>query len=143
LVPERFVAESFAEALLAETESDRFLLAGASRGRQVLGEELERAGAQVDRIVVYSSVDVEDADPGVADALAAGEIDWVTITSSATARSLRRLYGDALEGVKVASISPVTTDALAQLGLDVTVEASPHSVPGLVEAILSNVPGRV
>jgi uroporphyrinogen III methyltransferase/synthase len=143
LVPERFVAESFAEALLAETESDRFLLAGASRGRQVLGEELERAGAQVDRIVVYSSVDVEDADPGVADALAAGEIDWVTITSSATARSLRRLYGDALEGVKVASISPVTTDALAQLGLDVTVEASPHSVPGLVEAILSNVPGHV
>ncbi len=106
-----------------------------------MGEELDRAGAQVDQIVVYSSVDVADADREVAEALAAGEIDWITITSSATARSLRRLYGDALEGVSVASISPVTTDALRELGLDVTVQASPHSVPGLVEAILSAVRG--
>jgi uroporphyrinogen III methyltransferase/synthase len=106
-----------------------------------LGEALDRAGARVDQIVVYSSVDVTDADRELASALAAGEIDWITITSSATARSLRRLYGDALEGVSVASISPVTTDALRELGLDVTVQASPHSVAGLVEAILSVVRG--
>jgi uroporphyrinogen III methyltransferase/synthase len=141
LVPEKFVAESLAQALLAEPDSRRFLLAGASRGRQVLGEELDRAGAQVDQIAVYSSVDVADPDRELAEALAAGEIDWITITSSATARSLWRLYGDALEGVSVASISPVTTDALRELGLDVTVQASPHSVPGLVEAILSAVRG--
>ena len=142
LVPKKFVAESLAHALLAETDSRRFLLAGASRGRQVLGEELERAGAQADQIVVYSSVDVGEADREVAGALADGEIDWITITSSATARSLRTLYGDALEGVRMASISPVTTDALRELGLDATVEASPHSVPGLVQAILGTLQGH-
>jgi uroporphyrinogen III methyltransferase/synthase len=137
LVPQEFVAESLVEALLSEAQGGRsFLLAGANRGRQVLGEELTRAGAEVERIVVYSSEDVENPDPAVEEALATGSVDWVTITSSATARSLHQLYGTALDGVALASMSHITTAVLQELGLTATVEASPHSVPGLVQAIL-------
>ncbi|MHC4404741.1 MAG: uroporphyrinogen-III C-methyltransferase [Planctomycetota bacterium] len=136
LVPERFVAESLAQALVGDADGRRFLLARASRGRQVLADTLEEAGAQVDQVVVYSNLDVEEPDPNAAEALSSGEIDWVIVTSSATARSLVRLYGDALRTARLASISPLTSTALGELGYETAVEASPHTADGLIEAIL-------
>jgi uroporphyrinogen III methyltransferase/synthase len=136
LVPEQFNAESLAEALVGEAQGQRFLLARASRGRRVLAEKLEAAGADVEEIVVYSSGDVEDPIPEVAEALAAGEIHWITATSPATARSLVRLYGDALHNARVASISPLTSAALREAGHEPAAEASEHTTAGLIDAIL-------
>ena len=136
LVPEEFNAESLAEALAGEAKGKRFLLARASRGRDVLADELQQAGGQVDQIVVYDSVDVEAPYAEVAAALSAGEIDWVTVTSSATAKSLARLYGDALRQARLASISPLTSSVLKDLGYEIAAEASPHTMAGLTEAIL-------
>ena len=136
LVPEQFNAESLAQALAGEADGRRFLLARASRGRQVLADELEKAGAHVEQIVVYNSVDVEDPNPDVAAALSSGEIDWTLVTSPATARSLVRLYGDALEHARFASISPLTSSALRELGYEPAVEAAEHTAAGLVDAIL-------
>ncbi|UCG86186.1 MAG: uroporphyrinogen-III C-methyltransferase [Gemmatimonadota bacterium] len=138
LVPERFVAESLAEALVERDAGSRFLLAGASRGRHVLAPALERAGARVDRIVVYASSDIAEPDPVVADALAGDGIDWITVTSSASARSLVRLYGDAIRSARIVSISPVTSDELAGLGYEPAAEASPHTVSGVVDAIVES-----
>jgi uroporphyrinogen III methyltransferase/synthase len=137
LVPEEFNAESLAGALVGEAEGRRFLLVRASRGRRVLADALQGAGAHVDQIVVYGSVDVEDANPDVADALAAGRIDWVAVTSPATARSVVRLYGDALGRARLASISPLTSAALGELGYRPAAEASSHTAVGVVDAILS------
>jgi uroporphyrinogen III methyltransferase/synthase len=137
LVPERFNAESLAQALAPEAKGRRSLLARAGRGRGVLADELKRSGARVDQIVVYDSVDVEDPDPEVAEALSAGRIDWIMVTSSATARSLVRLYGDALRSTRLASISPLTSTALRDLGHQPAAEASPHTAAGLVDAILN------
>ena len=137
LVPERFNAESLAEALSAEAAGQRFLLARAGRGRGVLAERLKQLGAEVDSIVVYDSVDVETPDAGVAASLEAGEIDWVTVTSPATARSLIRLYGDGLRAVRFASLSPLTSAALKEAGLEPAAEASEYTADGLVEALLA------
>ena len=136
LVPEEFHAESLAQALAGEAKGKRFLLARAGRGRQVLADELQQAGGRVDQIVVYDSVDVEAPDGDVAAAMSAGDIDWVTVTSSATAKSLVRLYGDGLRQARLASISPLTSSVLKDLGYQVAAEASPHTMAGLVEAIL-------
>ncbi len=46
LVPEQFRAEALAEALSHEAPGRRFLLARASRGREVLAEQLAAAGAR-------------------------------------------------------------------------------------------------
>lgn len=142
LVPEQFVAESLVEALVAEARDRRFLIARTNRGRNILAEELEKAGARVDQIVVYGSVDVEEPDPGAVAALSAGEIDWVTVTSSAIARSVVRLYGDALRQARLASIGPLTSATLRELGYAPAVEASPHSTSGLIDAIVTGRPGR-
>jgi uroporphyrinogen III methyltransferase/synthase len=136
LLPGQFVAESLARALVAEAAGRRFLLARTNRGRRVLPEELKKAGGQVDEIVVYGSHDVEEPDPSVVAALESGEIDWVTVTSSAIARAVVRLYGDALRQTRLASIGPLTSAALRELGYEPAAEASPYSTAGLIEAIV-------
>ena len=136
LVPGEYRAEDLAAALSAEARGRRFLLARASRGREVLAEQLTAAGAAVRQVVVYSSTDVEEPDPAVREALLSGRIDWITVTSSSIARSLVGLFGEELRRSRLASISPVTSEVLRQAGFAPAVEASVYTMPGLVEAIL-------
>jgi uroporphyrinogen III methyltransferase/synthase len=137
LVPKEFRAESLAAALVPDARGQRFLLARASRGREVLAEELIAAGGIVEQVVVYSSRDVEQADPEIAAALSAGRIDWITVTSSAIARSLVNLFGDDLHKSKLASISPITSTTLRELGHKPAAEAREYTMEGIAEAIVN------
>lgn len=136
LVPDQFRAESLAEAL-ARVGGTRFLLARASRGREVLADQLAAAGATVEQVVVYASRDVPAADPAVAAELAAGRIDWITVTSSAIARALVRLFGPDLRRSRLATISPITSATLKELGYERAAEAETYTMDGLIEAIVA------
>jgi uroporphyrinogen III methyltransferase/synthase len=136
LQPEQYRAEALAEALIDRSGGARFLLVRASRGREVLADRLREAGREVDQIVVYSSTNVTEADQRVAQSMSDGAIDWVTVTSSAIARSLVDLFGDELRKAKLASISPITSGTLRDLGFEPTAEAGEYTIPGLVSAIL-------
>lgn len=143
LVPEEFRAESLAAALRGEAQAGRrFLLARASRGREVLAEELTAQGAAVEQVVVYTSHDVAQPEGEIVEQLAGGQIDWVTVTSSAIARSLVRLFGQDLRKSRLASISPVTSGVLRELGFEPSVEARQYTIEGLVEAILQAHPPK-
>ncbi len=137
LQPDEHRGEALAEALVA-AKGDRYLLARASRGRDVMAKRLTEAGGEVREIVVYQSRDVEQPREHVAQRLAAGEIDWVTVTSSAIARSLVAMFGEDLRKTQLASISPITSETLRELGHPPTVEANVHTTQGLGEAIRRN-----
>jgi uroporphyrinogen III methyltransferase/synthase len=136
---EVYRAEALADLLAKDAPGRRYLLARASRGREVLAETLRAAGGHVEQIVVYSSTDVEQAHPEIAAALKAGHIDWITVTSSAIARSLAKMFGDDLHKAKIASISPVTSATLAELGFKPAAEATRYTMEGVVEAVLTAV----
>lgn len=138
LMPDEYRAEALAAALTRDAAGRRFLLARASRGREVLATTLAAAGAIVDQVVVYTNTDVEQAAPQVAKALANGGIDWITVSSSTMARSLARLFGEHLRQAKLASISPVTSATLRELGYEPAAEARQYTMGGLVKAILGN-----
>ena len=138
LVPKEYRAESLACELAKVAAGRRFLLARASRGRDVLAEQITSAGGVVEQIVVYSSTDVDRAEPDVTAALLAGRIDWITVTSSAIAGALVGLFGEQLHRSKLASISPVTSGTLRRLGHQPAVEAAEYTVEGLVKAILAH-----
>jgi uroporphyrinogen III methyltransferase/synthase len=135
LIPDEFRAESLAAALAADARGQRFLLLRASRGREVLSEELTAAGGLVEQVVVYESRDITEANPEIAEILEAGKFDWITVTSSAIARSLHRLFGEHLGKAKLASISPITSATLRELGYTTAAEAKEYTIPGLIEAI--------
>ena len=138
LLPEEYRAESLAEALAPVARGSRFLLLRASRGREVLAETLLAAGADVRQAVVYESRDVTTPDPDVAAALREGKIDWVTVTSSAIARSLAAMFGQDLARAQVAAISPLTAGVLEEAGLSVAAVAEPYTTAGVVAAILAS-----
>jgi uroporphyrinogen III methyltransferase/synthase len=136
LVPDEYRAEALADALAAQAAGRKFLLIRASRGREVLAERLVAAGSKVEQVVAYSSVDVESPDEAIAERLASGRIDWITVTSSSIARSLENLFGEDLRKAKIASISPVTSAVLRELGHEPSAEARQFTPAGLAEAIL-------
>jgi uroporphyrinogen III methyltransferase/synthase len=98
---------------------------------------LAAAGSIVEQAVVYESRDVATPDTEVSEALAAGRIDWTTVTSSAIARSLVRMLGDALKQTKLAAISPLTAEVLTELGHPPAIVAAEYTAAGIVAAILS------
>jgi len=61
-------------------------------------------------------------------------------TGACSERSQRdaRTYFGKLDGVKLASIGPVTSATLRQLGLSVDIEAREYTIPGLVKAIVGD-----
>jgi len=136
LIPERVDASALARTLMEDAKSGAFLLPRAIGGRHMLAEELEELGAGVDQIGVYRTVDMDEPNQDVADALKAQEVSWITVTSSPTARSLVRLYGELLKTAKIVSISPLTTATLKELGYAPAIQATPHTVDGMVEALL-------
>ena len=135
VIPPEFRAESLADALAGQASGKRFLLVCASRGREILAEQLRSAGAIVEQVVAYTSSDVDMPDPDIAAKLAARKIDWITVTSSSIARSLTALFGEKLRQSKLASISPVTSTTLRELGYEPAVEAAEYTMPGLAAAI--------
>ena len=103
-----------------------------------LPRRLQEAGAVVDEVVAYRTRVPDTLDAVSLEALRAGQIDWVTFTSSSTAKNLVALLGEdrsLLEGVKTASIGPVTSKTLKELGLGVTVEAGSAGVPPLIQVL--------
>ena len=135
LQPEEYRAEALAESLAEDAANKSFLLIRASRGREVLAEQLVAAGGTVEQVVVYNSADVAQADAEVKRSLDAGEVDWITVTSSAIANSLANLFGDSLRNTRLASISPITSDTLREAGFEPTAEASEYTMAGVVDAI--------
>ncbi len=137
IIPADFHADSLADKLRNSVSEKRILVIRASRGRDALSESLTEAGAEVTQVVAYSNSDVQQANPQVIDQARAGKIDWITVTSSASAANLVNLFGDSMQRMKIASLSPVTSKTLTDLGCKISVEANPYTIDSLIEAISS------
>jgi len=137
VLPERAVAESLVEAL-GDVPVARALVARARVARDVLPDALRARGAEVDVLELYETV----AEPLSAEQLGAVRgADYVTFTSASTVSNLLSALGDdagALDGARLASIGPITSDALRSHGLEAAVEARRHDVDGLVAALAAD-----
>ena len=125
-------------ALLRETviKERRFLLVRGDRGRDFLPSKLQETGGIVKQISVYRSVDRSVPDFEIANLLRHGRIDWMTVTSSAIAGSLVRMFQEELRHAKLVSISPITSATLSELGYPPTVEAAKATMPEIVNAVV-------
>jgi uroporphyrinogen III methyltransferase/synthase len=109
----------------------------ASRGPDTVGQRLRDAGMRVTAVNAYRHEDIASADESLIAKLAAGEIDWVTVTSDAIAKSLDRLFGAGLARARLAALSPAIARTLEGLGLRVDALAIEPTMAGVVEAILA------
>lgn len=137
LMPGEFVAESLLEEFKKlDIEHLRILLPRAAGARELLAIELENLGAIVDDVAVYETVpETEDVAGGIRRFREEGA-DMISFTSGSTAANFMKLGLPMPEGIKTASIGPITSREMLKLGLPVDLEAPQHQIAGLVEAIL-------
>ena len=140
IVPTEFRAEALAQALAPHVAGQRVLWARASRGRDVLPAGLAAAGAMLEQVVVYQNRDVDQFPTASLQAIERGDLDWIGLSSPSIARNLARLLTSDAKAqlgkkTKLASISPVTTEAARQVGLTITAEATEYTWEGLFRAM--------
>ena len=137
-VPSRPVSEVILKELSGrDWQGVSVLLPSADIGRDELEKGLKEMGADVNRLAAYRNVPVEGVSDLAKKAFLDG-VDVVTFTSSSTVRNLvEMLDGDraALEASFIACIGPVTSATARELGLRVDLEATEHTVEGLVDAL--------
>jgi uroporphyrinogen III methyltransferase / synthase len=144
VVPERFVAESLAQAL-SGLQVKRALIARAAQARDVLPKALRAQGAEVDVLALYETVRQPLSEQTRA---AACDADYIAFTSSSTVRFFlhdedhRSAASKAAPilspHTRIVSIGPVTSETLREHGMAPHVEAAKHDVEGLVEALLAD-----
>jgi uroporphyrinogen-III synthase len=145
-VPKEYVAESVVRSLRRRVKGKRVLLVRAKVARDVIPRELRLAGAKVDVVEAYETVVPYSSRPRLRRLLEdpRRRPRVVTFTSSSTVRNFVALLGPRnarLEGIRLASIGPVTSSTLRELGLRVDIEAKEFTIPGLVEAIQHSLSG--
>jgi uroporphyrinogen III methyltransferase/synthase len=93
----------------------------------------------VDEVEVYHTVKPAQGKASLEEILKKG-IDVVVFTSSSTVRNFMELLSDktALNGVKVATIGPVTGETARDYGLEPVISPSEYTIPSLVEAIVEH-----
>ncbi|MBK5111052.1 MAG: uroporphyrinogen-III C-methyltransferase [Thermoleophilia bacterium] len=135
LIPERSVAEGLIEALgELRPVPNRVLLARAAAARPSIPDSLRRMEIDFDDLALYETF-AERPDRAALDGLAGA--DWITFTSGSAAQSLIEAMPTGLpDGVKLASIGPVTSGVIRAAGLRVDAEAERHDLDGLIEVLL-------
>jgi uroporphyrinogen-III synthase len=147
VVPKEYVAESVVRSLQRRVKGKRVLLVRAKVARDVIPRELRKAGARVDVVEAYETVVPKSSRTRLRSVLRnlRRRPQVVTFTSSSTVRNFVALLGRAhtdLDGIRLASIGPVTSSTLRELGLGVDIAAKEFTIPGLVEAIVENIAPR-
>lgn len=124
----------------------RVLLPRAAVARNALPDALAAAGVFVDVVEAYRTRRPErPIVERLEAALGSRAIDVVAFTASSTVDNLCALIPDArerLRDVVVASIGPITSATCRARGLDVSVEASPYTIPALVAALEAHFASR-
>jgi len=143
LMPEEALAVNIAEAFAEfETiENLKICLLRAEVANRDLPEALEALGAIVDDIACYRTVPETEDVGGAAQKLLETGADWLTFTSSSTVEHFHARFNlpallKKYPQIKIASIGPETSKALAALGLKAALEARQHTIAGLVQVLL-------
>ena len=135
-VPSAFTSNDLARGLIEFTNlrGKKVLLMCSQIASDDLTQLLEAAGASVDNVPVYThEKNLCDMKP-----LSERPIHWLTFASPFAATCFfEQVSVDFVKSknAKVASIGPVTSKKLVELGVKVDIEASEHTFDGLLAAI--------
>jgi len=143
LIPDDYTAAGVAKAFLKRDdytiENENVALFRAQVANPELPQALEKLGAIVDDIPVYKTVPETEDVTGAVSRMEESGADWITFTSSSTVENFNARFGivQSLEqhGMKPISIGPETSKTLRDLGVEPAIEASAHTISGVVSAL--------
>ncbi len=139
-VPGVYTSEELAAGLVkfSDLKGKKILLLRSQLASKELVESLSKAGAKVEDTAIYTAVPKNSDASKLIEQINAGQIDWLTFASpSAVDAFFKQIDTGLVEAgkTKLASIGPVTSGAIEQLGVRVDVTAEVHTLDGLLDAI--------
>jgi uroporphyrinogen III methyltransferase/synthase len=139
-MPTVFTTKELGKQLITFTnlKNKKVLLIRSQLASNELKELLESIGAKVDNVPVYTTVAVKNNPGLLTEKSKQGKIDWLTFASPSSAQAFfEQIPTDLVNSsdTKIASIGPVTSEQLKQLGIKVDVQATEHTIDGLLDAI--------
>jgi uroporphyrinogen-III synthase len=143
LIPPKYIAESLAEALTPQAPGSNMLLIRAEHARDILPQTLTAAGATLTIANAYRNQVPPESITQLQDLFSTPSQypHAITFTSASTATNLFNLFesaGIALPpDIALASMGPITSATLRDLGHPPTIEATEPTIPSLVEALES------
>lgn len=145
LMPDEALAANIAKEFSEFESIDnlKICLLRAEFANAELPNALEAMGAIVDDIACYKTVRETEDLSGTAARLKESGADWITFTSGSTVEHFHARFDlpallKQFPTMKIASIGPETSKALATLTLKPTIEAKEHTIDGLVDSLLAN-----
>ncbi len=143
IVPENFTSKHLANEFKKEdTKGKKVLLIRSELSNDILPRQLGKMGARVDTVTTYTVRKAHVDSNKIKQIFKNHGVDLITFTSPSTFNNFILLMkGESLKqllrGVRVAAIGPVTRKEITKYGMRVSIAASQHTVPGLVDAILA------
>ncbi len=139
-VPSVFTSEEFGKQLLnfINLRDKKVLLLRSQIASNELVELLEKGGAVVNDVAIYTAVAQKNESDWLVEKIGKGEIDWLTFASPSSVNGFfEQIDVEIVQSgnVKIASIGPVTSEQLVSLGVNVDVTADEHTLYGLLTAI--------
>jgi uroporphyrinogen III methyltransferase / synthase len=129
---------AFQLAQFTELKAKKILLLRSELASNELIEGLEKAGAEVENISIYTAVPVKGDSSKLIEKIKARKIDWITFASPSAVDAFFEQIDTGLvidNKAKIASIGPVTTKALERFGVQVALTAEEHTLDGLLDTM--------
>jgi uroporphyrinogen III methyltransferase/synthase len=141
ILPERFVSEGIVEELKEILKAeDKILLPRAKEARSYLVDEL-RKQCSVKEIKTYETL-IDNSEKERLIKSLNNTVDYVTFTSSSTVENFMTMLDKdnirLLEGVKLISIGPITSNTLRKYNLKVYKEADEYTIDGIISCIMDD-----
>ncbi len=139
-VPSVFTGKELGKQLIAYTNlrGKKVLLLRSQLASNELVELLDKGGAEVQDVAVYTAVEQKSECTWLIEEIRNGRIDWLTFASPSSVNGFfEQIRSDLVNSgdVKVVSIGPVTSERLKTLGVRIDVTATDHTLDGLLDAI--------
>jgi len=140
-VPSEYRAEGIIEGI-GEVSGKRILIPRAKEAREILPDTLREKGAFVNIATAYGTIK-GDNDIDIKSALENNEIDIITFTSSSTVKNFVSMVKERdcfslLDGVKIASIGPITANTVKEEGLNTDIMPTEYTISALTDAIIEH-----
>ncbi len=141
VVPKDFRAEGLIDAFkklipVPCSLIPKILIVRAEVARDILPDALKNFGAEVTVAPAYKTESAVENIAEIKSLLDAGQIDFVTFTSSSTVKNFVAALGtEIFAQFKTAAIGPITAQTLKDFGVTADIVAEEFTIAGLVDAI--------
>jgi uroporphyrinogen III methyltransferase/synthase len=139
-VPDVFTGKELGKQLVgfANLQDKKVLLLRSELASSELVKILDEGGAQVDNVATYTAVPAKSDSARLADEIRDGSIDWLTFASPSSVNGFFEQIDAGMvnsSSVRIASVGPVTSKRLRELGIKVDLTAKEHTLNGLLDAV--------